>query len=283
MGAEQRNKLELQNNENQFKHKLQESENKFKGSEGEKDRANRLSIAGLDRSTQLAISQMTNATRLMVSGMGDPSTIQSGVMAAATGRMKLDGSSPYERAIQNSMQSQGWKPLDPKEVEALRQSQQLSPIFDKLEKFAQTLPDNKIGATIQGKGLDIANSLGITSDKQNEINILKSQALNIGKALEGMTGGRVLMSQMQLDLDSFASGKITKSQMMDRINNLKDFYVNKVDNMYLQGAPAGQRELLYKQQGILPGFVAIAPKTNKAGHKLDVVESIKNGQPVYSN
>ncbi len=242
----------------------------------------------LDRASRERIEMMGNSVRLKVAGMAggaglDSSALKAMVQAGLTGRLKLDGNNPIERAAMGTIMEFGGKPLDPKELEALRQSQQLSPIFDKLESFIPELSKTGLGGAVKGAVLGAANKVGYSTDTQNKINILKSQALNIGKALEGMTGGRVLLSQMQLDLDSFAAGNITQKQMKDRINNLKDFYINKVDEMFLKGTPVTQRLLLYHDQGIMPGYVALAPKTSKNGKKIDVEESIKLGRAVYSD
>lgn len=238
----------------------------------------------LDRQSRLAIESMGNSARLKIAGMGgDGSTGKAMVMGGLLGRIKLDGSNPSERMALNSIMEMGGKPLDPKELEALRQSQQLSPIFEKLESFIPRLAKSKGMAAVQGAGLKIADKFGWPTDLQNDVNILRSQAVNIGRALEGMTGGRVLVMQMQTDLDSFASGGIDQEQMRKRINNLKDFYINKVDEMFLKGVPTSQRMLLYHDQGIMPGYVALAPKTHPedSSATLDVIQSIKEGEPKY--
>jgi len=277
-----------------FQKQLQDAAHESALKIAEIGKATQYDIAKLSKETQLAIANMTNRTHLQIAGMGGDATSQqvmkSLMLGMATGEIKPSGTNPLERIAYSNLQAQGFRPVDAKEVQALRDSQQLLPLFDKLEKFADQLPTTRVGAAAQGAMLGAQRVVGYTSKQQNDLNIINSQAMNVGKAVEGI-GGRPLATQMKLDLDALASGSISKEDAISRINNLRDLYVNKQDNVIFSGMPDAQKELIKqkfgiqpiaaKSQGGQPDFLKLAPKTNKRGHKLDEAESIKAGHPVY--
>jgi len=212
-------------------------------------------IAKLSRSSQERISAATNRTHLQAMGM-DPNTnkgmVQSMYLGALTGDYKLNPSvNPLERVVYDQVQQSGGHLVDPKEALGLREAQKLVPLFDKLEAFSKELPTGTGGAWVQGHGVGLANTLGIPTDLQNKINIINSQAMNVGKATEGITG-RPLAQQMKLDLDSLATPGITKSQFIDRINNLRQNYINNQDNVFFSGMPNFQKELIKQKYGLVP-------------------------------
>src|ERR1035437_1861669 len=212
-------------------------------------------IAKLSRSSQERISAATNQTHLQAMGM-DPNTnrgmVQSMYLGALTGDYKLNPSvNPLERIVYNQVQQSGGHLVDPKEALGLREAQKLVPLFDKLETFAKELPTGPGGAWAQGHTVGLANTLGIPTDLQNKINIINSQAMNVGKATEGITG-RPLAQQMKLDLDSLATPGITKDQFIDRINNLRQNYINNQDNVFFSGMPTFQKELIKQKYGLVP-------------------------------
>src|SRR5665647_1058022 len=212
-------------------------------------------IAKLSRSSQERISAATNQTHLQAMGM-DPNTnkgmVQSMYLGALTGDYKLNPSvNPLERVVYNQVQQSGGHLVDPKEALGLREAQKLVPLFDKLETFSKELPTSTSGAWAQGHTVGLANTLGIPTDLQNKINIINSQAMNVGKATEGITG-RPLAQQMKLDLDSLATPGITRSQFVDRINNLRQNYINNQDNVFFSGMPNFQKELIKQKYGLVP-------------------------------
>jgi hypothetical protein len=251
-------------------------------------------IAKLSRSSQERISAATNQTHLQAMGM-DPNTnkgmVQSMYLGALTGDYKLNPSvNPLERVVYDHVQQSGAHLVDPKEALGLREAQKLVPLFDKLETFAKELPTSTSGAWAQGHTVGLANTLGIPTDLQNKINIINSQAMNVGKATEGITG-RPLAQQMKLDLDSLATPGITRPQFVDRINNLRQNYINNQDNVFFSGMPTFQKELIKQKYGLVPigaqssqttpQWLRDAPKKSKIGGTLDEAASVTQGQPIY--
>lgn len=288
ISAEERamtNKEQLMNFEFNFKRRLDEFENQFKAAESTKKLASEEKIAGLSRATQLAIANATNATHLKVAGMQytpTPENLRAMFIAGATGAAKLNYANPQERAALGEIHTLGGREVDPKDLQALKEGQQLMPLFKQLEDFANQLPSTSGGAMVQGKKLAIQNWAGWPSKTQTDLNNIMAQALNIARAVEGMTGGRVLSKQLELDLNSLASGGIRKEDALSRLKNLEDLYINKQENTIMGGMPDWQKELIYHKYGIRPSFLVGAPNENKAGHKLDLEESIKLGKPAYA-
>ncbi len=277
-----------------FQKQLQDAAHESALKIAELGRATQYDIAKLSRSTQMAIANMTNRTHLQIAGMGgdeqSQQVMRSLMLGMATGEIKPSGTNPLERIAYSNLESQGFRPVDAKEIQALRDSQQLLPLFDKLETFAKSLPKTRVGAATQGALLGAQRAIGYTSKQQNDLNIINSQAMNVGKAVEGI-GGRPLATQMKLDLDALASGSISQEDAVSRINNLRELYVNKQENGIFSGMPAAQKELIKAKFGVQPiakqspqsqpDWLKMAPKTNKKGHKLDDAESVKAGHPVY--
>jgi hypothetical protein len=212
-------------------------------------------------------------------------------LGALTGDYKLNPSvNPLERVVYDHVQQSGAHLVDPKEALGLREAQKLVPLFDKLETFAKELPTSTSGAWAQGHTVGLANTLGIPTDLQNKINIINSQAMNVGKATEGITG-RPLAQQMKLDLDSLATPGITRPQFVDRINNLRQNYINNQDNVFFSGMPTFQKELIKQKYGLVPigaqssqttpQWLRDAPKKSKIGGTLDEAASVTQGQPIY--
>lgn len=244
------------------------------------------SIAKLSRGSQMAIANMENATHLKQINLeygGTSETNQALLVGALTGEIKLNPSNPIQRNVLGSINEMGGRPVDSKELDALKQGQKLIPLFDKLKIFADKLPTSTAGAFMQGHALGAAKWAGVSTDTQNELNNIMSQAIQVGKSVEGMTGGRVLATQLSLDLNSLASGSVTKDQAISKLNNLKDYYTNQQEQILLGGMPDFQKELIFKRMGIKPAWLVTAPQKNALGHKLDEQESMKRGQPVYSN
>src|ERR1035437_5163483 len=237
-------------------------------------------IAKLSRSSAERISAATNQTHLQAMGM-DPNTnkgmVQSMYLGALTGDYKLNPSvNPLERVVYDHVEQSGAHLVDPKEALGLREAQKLVPLFDKLDVFAKQFPTSTSGAWAQGHTVGLANTLGIPTDLQNRINIINSQAMNVGKATEGITG-RPLAQQMKLDLDSLATPGITRSQFQDRINNLRQNYVNNQDNVFFSGMPAFQKELIKHKYDLVP----IAAQSPQGGQKsYDQIRIGPNGHKI---
>lgn len=259
----------------------------------DKEIASKEKMAGWERGTQLAMNNATNNTHLQIAGMQfqpSPDTTRSLQVGFATGQLKPNPANPIERAAYASNQQMGFRDFDQKDAEALRQSQALLPLFDKLRAFADKLPSTQAGAFVQGHALGAAAGVGWPTDTQREINNINSQAIQVGRTVEGLTGGRISNKQLELDLGALASGGITKQQAISSIDNLHDLYTNKQENMLLGGMPDAQKDLIYKTYGIKPAWqvgpkpqwLKLAPQKNSAGHQLDEENSRRLGQPVYS-
>src|ERR1035437_773747 len=251
-------------------------------------------IAKLSRSSQERISAATNQTHLQAMGM-DPNTnkgmVQSMLIGTMTGDYDLNPSvNPLERVVYDKLQQIGGHSVSKKEALGLREAQKLVPLFYKLDTLANQFPTSTSGAFVQGHTVGLANTLGIPTDIQNKINIINSQAMNVGKATEGITG-RPLAQQMKLDLDSLATPGITRPQFIERINNLRQNYINNQDNVFFSGMPNFQKELIKQKYGLVPigaqspqtqpQWLRDAPKKSKIGGTLDEVASAAQGQPVY--
>ena len=177
---------------------------------------------------------------------------------------------------------------------ALKASTGLQQWIDQLRAFATKLPDSKIAAGANG----IINSTPIfKTDLANQYDAIQTGLITAGKALEGISGGRITIPQMK-KLESGASGlNITKAQALLLADNLQNRLHQQVDTNLLGGIPEIQRQLIFHRQGVtpeslglsgspttatqLPDFLKIAPQKNKRGTPLNINESIKAGQPIY--
>jgi hypothetical protein len=286
LGPETEARKKLIDYENDFKKKGDEAERLWRSSESKLDRDSheRISANSLRAQSEHWKLQYGGSTPGQNSGM---------LLAGMTGRMKLDGSNPHERAILNQIYAEGGRPIDPKELNALKDSQKLLPFFPKMKAFAESLPENPVAAAASGSAKAfLQNKLNITTDQMNEMAQIKGHILNVGRALEGMTG-RPLVAQLQIDLDSILSGTLSRKHATERWNNIAEMFRNNYDNVLLGGTSPEQKKLLERLEGIVPAFevapkekpdpefLKVAPKTNKAGHKLDRENSIKFGRPVY--
>lgn len=226
-------------------------------------------IAKLSRSSAERISAATNQTHLQAMGM-DPNTnkgmVQSMYLGSLTGDYDLNPSvNPLERIVYNQVQQSGGHLVSKKEALGLREAQKLVPLFDKMEALANQFPTSTSGAWAQGHTVGLANTLGIPTDLQNKITIINSQAMNVGKTTEGITG-RPLALAMKADLDSLATPGVTKSQFIERINNLRQNYVNNQDNVFFSGMPNFQKELIKQKYGLVP-IGAQSPQTEHQSYE----------------
>jgi len=141
-----------------------------------------------------------------------------------TGQRKFTGDNVFERRVLSGVQAAGGKVLDPEIPKGLQQLQNFSPVFDKIDKFVDKyLVDQNSGGGL-GKVLAplkgaISKSPLISTDAKNELDQIKTQALNVGKGIEGMTGGRVTVQQLSLVLDGIASLSKTKQQGHELVQN----------------------------------------------------------------
>jgi hypothetical protein len=237
---------------------LQESAQEFQNKiEDKKELANKLKDK-FDKETQLQIVGLTNASHEKIANLTHgitPEQTQSGIIQAMTGMRKFTSDNPYDRNIMQQVQQAGGRPLDPKEVDTLKQLNGLNSTFDKIEDFINTeLPSEKKEGSFTAKTKayvkGLAAKTGLPLDVTNKFNAIKTGAIDIGRGLEGLTGGRILAKQLDLDLNGLTSPGITKEMGQVLLNNLKDRYVNKEQNVIMGGLPDIQKQMIIKQYGI---------------------------------
>jgi hypothetical protein len=228
----------------------------------------------------------------------------------ATGQFKVNPANPHETQAYTNLLTKGGRAIDPKDAESLRQLAAVDPVLDRMEKFADTyLPESKPGAMLNG----IKLASPYPSDGQNELKLIQSQASQVGKALDGVTSGRIPFQQVQQLMEGMARGNITKDQMKENIDNFKTLYTNKEKNVIMGGLPDTQTKLIRDTYGIkpppappttpvappiqgsLPGGGQIPtpgvasptatapapPAVNKLGHKLNPTLTQQEGRPIY--
>jgi len=245
----------------------------------------------LDRQNHLDVMAMHQAA--LQHGV-DPDDVKSLMDQASTGEADLTGSTKPVLAARTAMEGAGRKPFGIKEAAALRASVNLQNYINQLKDFSNKLSDNKVVAGVTG--LLSSNPL-IKTDLANEYDALQTNLLNAGKALEGVSGGRITIPQMNLLKQGSTGLGITKSQGMKLANNLQSRLRNQVGTNLLGGMSETQKQLIFHRQGVtpeslglegspttaaqLPDFLKVAPQKNKKGTALNVEESIKAGSPVY--
>lgn len=237
---------------------LQESAQEFQNKiEDKKELANKLKDK-FDKETQLQIVGLTNASHEKIANLTHgitPEQTQSGIIQAMTGIRKFTSDNPYDRNIMQQVQQAGGRPLDPKEVDTLKQLNGLNSTFDKIEDFINTeLPSERKEGSFTAKtkayGKGLLAKTGLPLDVTNKFNAIKTGAIDIGRGLEGLTGGRILAKQLDLDLNGLTSPGITKEMGQVLLNNLKDRYINKEQNVIMGGLPNIQKQMIIKQYGI---------------------------------
>lgn len=256
-------------------------------------------IAKLSKDAAYGIAAMHDKTTRMMGGMdegeGASSLINNMVDLAASGQIKLNPANKMEAFALSRMADAGFKNPDPKDIAAMKASQKLIPIFDKLREYANTLPGgsdksdpnnpkdtdaDRAEATAQGYLLHGKQALGFGSKQQTDLDNILSQASTVGTSLENITG-RPLAGQLKLELNSLVQPGNTKTDVLSKINNLQNTYVNNQENVTQGGMNAIQKELLYRKQGILPASLATAPQKGPKGTPLDIPASLRLGQPAY--
>lgn len=247
----------------------------------------------LDRQNHLDTVAITKAA--MQHGV-DPEDINSLMEDSTTGNADLTGSTKPVLATRTAVREAGRKPFGVKDAAALKASVTLQDWIDKLRAFANTRPTSKVGATVQGA---IDRNPLVNTDAKTQYNEIQTGLINAGKALEGVSGGRITIPQMK-KLEEGASGlSITKQNGLDLADNLQNMLHTNVDTKILGGIGETQRQLIFHAQGVtperlgltgspttatqLPDFLKVAPPKNKRGTPLNVNESIKAGTPVYGD
>jgi hypothetical protein len=269
--------------------KLKKTEEAFTSSENQKKLEQSLKIANMDDATKRwSVGVETNArTKLFGLEHGLSSDmIRSGITQASLGQLNLNADDPFHRVVRQAITEAGGRPLDPKEAEVLKGSNQLKPYLDKLKDWANTyLPSEKeqgaVGAGAEAMAQGFLMKTPIPTDAKNKLEQIKSGAFNIAKQIDNNTNGRMPMQQVQLVLDSFANPGVTREMALDKANFLDELYGNKIANTIEAGTTREQQNMIYKAYKVTPAWLTGAGKINAAGMPLDVDKSIEVGKPVY--
>jgi hypothetical protein len=260
------------------------------------DRASKELMERLSEGSRQSIANNENATRLRIAGMGMDqdsanavNAIKNGMM---TGEVKLNPTNPIHRLAYTELQNEGSQVVDKKQIDTAKEAQKMLPFLDQLEGVAKKLPENGLSAWATGKLTEAQKSVGWTSDLQNDINMANNGAMNVARTMDGLSG-RPLSTQLNQELGSLAAPGIKQSQMIDRINAIRNKYINNENNVIFSGMPSAQREMIDTKYGlkpiaqqspqtqVSPDFLKVAPKTNKNGKPLDIPTSIQEGAPRY--
>lgn len=211
-----------------------------------------------DKATQLQIAGMTLGSHEKIAMMEHgitPEQLQSGVVQAMTGMRKFTSDNIYDRNIMQTLEASGGRPLDPKEADTLKQLNGLGQTFDKMEGFiTKNLPSEKKEGSLAATGKAYAQGLiaksGLPTDIKTDFDTIKSDALRVGRGLEGMTGGRVLSKQLDLDLNSLVGPGITQEQALRKLQSLKNQYINQEQNVIMGGLPDVQKKAIIQKYGL---------------------------------
>lgn len=187
------------------------------------------------------------ALRQSVAHGVDPDLVQSLMEQGTTGQTDLSkGTSPAILAARAAAQQSGKKLFGPKDAESLKLLSTLNDQFDNLKEFSNKyLYDSKLGAMAGG----VINKT-FPTDAADKLDQLKTNILNTGKALEGVTGGRVTNRQLELLMKGMASVGKTKSQGIGDAENLRNRYNKVVNDVVLAGVSPDQRASILNSNGI---------------------------------
>lgn len=227
----------------------------------------------LDRQNHLDVVAITKAA--MQHGV-DPEDIHSLMEDATTGNADLTGTTKPVLAARTATQESGRKPFGTKDAAALKASVQLQDWIDKLRTFANTqLPTSKTGAVISGI---INNNPLVKTDARTKYDEIQTGLITAGKALEGISGGRITIPQMKKLEEGATSLSTTRKNALDLADNLQSMLHNSVDTKLLGGIGETQRQLIFHAQGVTPERLGLAgspstqlnqkPLTEDVAHQL---------------
>lgn len=282
---EMQNKIQLQNNENDFRGRQQTNE-----------LASHEKIAQWDRGTQFALGKMRNDTELQGLNMRynlSPQDTEAAGAAIFTGQVKPNFDNPIDRRLITAGQNQGMRVLPEKDAEALRNSQGMNPVLDKLENWVNKLPDEEkqgpISAVTNALGLKGILHTGISTDMKNELNQIKSDGFTVARNVDNVTQGRIPMQEMNQVLDSF-SNVTTKQQGKDNLKYIRDKWNNRIGSNLEGGMPQAQQNMIYHTYKVTPPWLSQQidvdrqnPQGNQSkGLEPDIDASVDKGQLVYT-
>lgn len=286
----------LANEEFAHKKDLQDNENDFRARQQTNELASHEKIAQWDRGTQFALGKMRNDTELQGLNMRynlSPADTEAAGAAIFTGQVKPNFDNPIDRRLITAGQNQGFRILPEKDAEALRNSQGMNPVLDKLENWVNKLPDEQkqgpVSAVTNALGLKGILGTGLSTDMKNELNQIKSDGFTVARNVDNVTQGRIPMQEMNQVLDSFAN-VTTKQQGKDNLKYLRDKWNNRIGSNLEGGMPQAQQNMIYHTYKIPPPWLTQQiemdkqdPKGNQSkGLQPDIDASVGKGQLVYT-
>lgn len=223
----------------------------------------------LDRQNHLDVVAITKAA--MQHG-ADPEDIHSLMEDATTGNADLTGTTKPVLAARTATQESGRKPFGTKDAAALKASVQLQDWIDKLRTFANTqLPTSKTGAVISGI---INNNPLVKTDARTKYDEIQTGLITAGKALEGVSGGRITIPQMKKLEEGATSLSTTRDNALKLADNLQNMLHNSVDTKLLGGIGETQRQLIFHAQGVTPERLGLTGSPSTDLHQKSLTEDV---------
>lgn len=201
----------------------------------------------------------------------DPDLVQSLGENAATGQADLKGTTPATLAAGKYLQDTGQKPFGTKQSNSLKSAAAINSFFDDVRSFANELPESKTGAMVNGI---LQKATPFPTDLKNHLDILKQNAVNVGKNIEGVTGGKITNRQLDLMINGMASVGKTKQQVIDDANALQNKFKTSVNSTILGGYSAAQRAKILDAHGMSEADVSGSP-TQSNGKQIDQATASK--------
>lgn len=168
----------------------------------------------------------------------DDEQIGNDAMLAATGNLKVEGTTPQNRAVRQTLTSQGYVAFDPKDAAKLKAVNDVKGLYDFMTNFANTkLATSKLGAA--GQAITSAFPLSDLNNLKKEV---RARAGNISHVYGGEVG-RLTDQDITRALGIMATPGITKDQALERLGQLKQETQNKVLYNILGGQKPKQQLL----------------------------------------
>lgn len=215
---------------------------KFLGHQKDLDRQNHLDVMAVRQSA-------------MQHGV-DPDDIQSLMEDATTGQADLSGSTKPVLAARTAIQGAGRKEFGMKDAAALKASTGLQDWIDQLRAFAnKNLSDSKVGAMVSGA---VNNNPFFKTDTRTDYDAIQTGLITAGKALEGISGGRITIPQMKKLEEGATSLSTTKANALKLADNLESRLHQQVNTNLLGGIGETQRQLIFHRNGVTPERLGLA-------------------------
>lgn len=232
----------MQQHQQDFEKQMLPLQQNYKMQESQLDRASREKIAGMDIASRQSIAMLPY----------NPPTGSLGTMAvAALNGAPMNPDHPTDRAVLSQMYQNNWHPVPKGDIEALKAGQSIIPLLKQMQDVRNMLPTSTVGAATQKVGQGVGGAF-VKTDLQTKIDEMNTNVVNLGKTIEGLTGGRVTTAMLGLSGGGLPGIGMTQGQADDKINNIKGMFTNKYDNIILGGLPEDAKKIIYKMNGIKP-------------------------------